>query len=59
MHLPLYNIPRYIDCSKEDDDFLLLPRGNLFTVIEKLNEVQAEYNVKDERETGKKINPIF
>ena len=59
MHLPLYNIPRYIDCSKENDDYLLLPRGNLPKVIEKLEEANANYEITDERETGKKIDLQF
>ena len=53
MHLPLYNIPRYIDCSKENDDYLLLPRGNLSKMIEKIKEAKAEYEITDERETGR------
>ena len=59
MHLPLYNIPRYIDCSKENDDYLLLPRGNLPKVIEKLEEANAKYEITDERETGQKIDFQF
>ena len=59
MHLLLYNIPRYIDCSKENDDYLLLPRGNLPKVIEKLEEANAKYEITDERETGQKIDLQF
>ena len=59
MHLPLYNIPRYIDCSKENDDYLLVPRGNLSKVIEKIQEANAEYKIIDERETGQEINLHF
>ena len=59
MHLPLYNIPRYIDCSKENDDYLLLPRGNLPKVIEKLEEANAKYEITDKRETGQKIDLQF
>ena len=59
MHLPLYNIPRYIDCSKENYDYLLLPRGNLTKVIEKLEEANAKYEITDERETGQQIDLQF
>ncbi len=59
MHLPLYKIPRYIDCSKQTDDFLLLPRGNLTKVLEILKSVNAEYELKDKRETGVKIDISF
>lgn len=59
MHLPLYNIPRYIDCSKENEDYLLIPRGNLSNVIEKLEEANAKYEITDKRETGQKIDLQF
>ena len=59
MHLPLYKIPRYIDCSKQNDNFLLLPRGNLIKVLEILKSANVEYELKDERETGIKINISF
>ena len=59
MHLPLYNIPRYIDCSKENDEFLLLPRGNLQKVIEKISEASPKYQITDERENGTAINLAF
>ena len=55
MHLPLYNIPRFIDCSKENETYLLLPRGNLQTVIDKLAEAEAQYEISDARETGATI----
>ena len=56
MHLPLYNIPRFIDCSKENENYLLLPRGNLQTVIDKIEETGALYEISDARETGKAID---
>ena len=59
MHLPLYNIPRYIDCSKENEDYLLLPRGNLIKVIEKLEEVNTQYQITDNREQGQEIDLSF
>ena len=59
MHLPLYDIPRYIDCSKETDEYLLLPRGNLYKVTEKLDEAKAKYTITDERECGQEINQHF
>ena len=40
MHLPLYNIPRYIDCSKETDSELILPRGNLAEITEMLKKLR-------------------
>lgn len=55
MHLPLYNIPRFIDCSKENEKYLLLPRGNLQTVVDKIKEAGTLYEVSDARETGDAI----
>ena len=59
MHLPLYNNPRYIDCSKENDDYLLLPRGNFPKVIGKIEEANAKYEITDERESGQDIDLQF
>ena len=52
MHLPLYNIPRFIDCSKENEKYLLLPRGNLQLVLDKITEAGASYRITDNRESG-------
>ena len=55
MHLPLYNIPRFIDCSKENEESLLLPRGNLQIVIDKIKGAGSIYEIADARETGEAI----
>lgn len=55
MHLPLYNIPRFIDCSKEIEKYLLLPRGNLQTIVDIIKEAGALYEISDARETGAAI----
>lgn len=55
MHLPLYNIPRFIDCSKEIEKYLLLPRGNLQTIVDIIKEAEALYEISDARETGAAI----
>lgn len=52
MHLPLYNIPRYIDCSKETDSELILPRGNFAEITEMLKKAEVEYTISYDRETG-------
>ena len=59
MHLPLYNIPRYIDCSKENEDYLLLPRGNFSKIIEIIEEANSKYEITDERETGQETDLQF
>ena len=56
MHLPLYNIPRFIDCSKENEKYLLLPRGNLQLVLDKISGAGATYRIKDNREPGDRID---
>lgn len=59
LRLPLYNIPRYIDCSSENEDSLLLPRGNLNQILQMLDEQKVEYHIKDKREIGTKIDVDF
>jgi len=59
MHLPLYNIPRYIDCSKETELELVLPRGNLSEILEMLKKADIEYLISDEREQGNEIDVTF
>lgn len=59
MRLPLYNIPRYIDCSKENKDFLLLPRGNLKQILQNFDEQKIDYQIEDKRESGQKIDVEF
>ena len=59
MRLPLYNIPRYIDCSGETEDALLLPRGNLGYIQKLLNDCNTFYEITDEREKGKIIEVDF
>ena len=59
MRLPLYNIPRYIDCSGETEDALLLPRGNLGHIQKLLNDCNMPYEITDKREKGKIIEVDF
>jgi len=59
MRLPLYNIPRYIDCSGETEDALLLPRGNLGYIQKLLNDCNTFYEITDEREKGIGIDVDF
>lgn len=59
LHLPLYNIPRFIDCSKENAECLLLPRGLLDETLETLNSANAGYEIADKREKGTKIELAF
>ena len=59
LHLPLYNIPRFIDCSKENAECLLLPRGLLDETLETLKSANAGYEILDKRENGTKIELAF
>ena len=59
LHLPLYNIPRFIDCSKENEKCLLLPRGLLDETLETLKSANAGYEIADKRESGTKIDLAF
>lgn len=56
MHLPLYNIPRFIDCSKENENYLLLPRGNLQLILDKITVADVAYRIADNREIGDEID---
>ena len=59
MRFPLYNIPRYIDCSGETENTLLLPRGNIDQIQKLLNDCNAPYKITDEREQGVRIAVDF
>ena len=59
MHLPLYNIPRYIDCSKETEYELILPRGNFAEITDMLKKSEVEYTFSDNRETGDGVDVVF
>ena len=59
LRMSVYNIPMVIDCSKEDDKYLKLPRGTYeyFESLCKTNNIKI---VKvDKRFKGKKINVVF
>ena len=59
MHLPLYNIPRYIDCSKETDSELILPRGNFAEITEMLKKAEVNYKISDDRKSGDEVDVVF
>lgn len=59
MRMSVYNIPMIIDCSKEDEKYLKLPRGT----FEYLEELCKIHNVKickkDKRYKGHKLDIQF
>lgn len=52
MRLPLWNKPRYIDCSAENKDELVLPRGSADRILSLLEELDVFCTVSDRRSTG-------
>ena len=59
LRMSVYNVPMVIDCSKEDDKYLKLPRGT-YEYLESLCKTNNIKIVKtDKRFKGKKINVVF
>ena len=52
MRLPVWNKPRYIDCSKETLEELILPRGCLEDIKYCLENLKVEYEIFDNRAIG-------
>lgn len=59
MRLLIYNIPRFIDCSEEDEENLYLPRGNLFEIKDFFDKNNCELIMKDNRNLGNEIDVTF
>lgn len=53
------DVPMVIDCSKEDEKYIKLPRGTLEYLTDLCNENNVLMNVKDIRNSGEKINVKF
>lgn len=59
LRMSVYNIPMIIDCSKEDDNYIKLPRGT-YEYLESLCKTNnIKINKTDKRFKGKKINITF
>ncbi len=59
MRMSVHNIPMIIDCSKEDDKYLMLPRGKLEYLSVLCNQNNIKMNIIDKRNKGEKINIKF
>lgn len=59
MRLPVWNKPRYIDCSKETPEELLLPRGCLEEIKSCLDNLNVVYEFSDNRTKGTTQNFSF
>ena len=59
LRLSVYNVPMIIDCSQENDKYLMLPRGT-YDYLENLCKINnVKIIKKDERFVGNKINVTF
>ena len=53
------DVPMVIDCSKEDEKYIKLPRGTLEYLMVLCNKNHVKTNIKDIRNNGKKIDIKF
>lgn len=59
LRMSVYNIPYIIDCSKEDDKYLKLPRGTFEYLLDLCKEQNVKINLTDKRNTGNKLKVTF
>lgn len=59
MRLPIYNKPRVVCTAEERDGYLALPRGCEQSLIDLLNEANAEYKIIDKTNSGEAIDIQF
>lgn len=59
MRMSTYGKPRVINCSEEDERYLILPRGCEEKLFKLLKEQKSEIEIIDNRGLGRKINVSF
>lgn len=59
MRMSVHNIPMVIDCSKEDDKYLMIPRGKFEYLCDLCNQNNIKMNINDRRNKGQKLNIKF
>ena len=59
MRMSVYNIPMIIDCSKEDEKYLKLPRGTYEYLCDLCKDQNVKINLIDKRNKGKRLNIEF
>ena len=59
MRMSVYNIPMVIDCSKENEKYLMLPRGKFEYLSDLCNQNNIVMNITDKRNSGQKLNIKF
>ena len=59
MSMPNYDTPRFIYLGEDVGDYIALPRGLQEKVEELLKAADIKYEIRDERENGRRINVSF
>lgn len=59
MRLPLKDIPRIIQCHREEERYVAIPRGCEEQLHRLLDMTECRYNFSDERQNGREINITF
>ena len=59
MRLSVHNIPMIIDCSKENDKYLMIPRGKFEYLCALCNQNNVKMNIIDKRNKGIRIDIKF
>lgn len=59
MRLPVYNVPRVIDCSYEDDHYIGIPRGCTDALTELLEQYEVSFFFDDKRCAGHSVDVDF
>jgi len=59
MRMSVYNIPMIIDCSKEDEKYLKIPRGTYEYLCDLCDDQKVKIKLTDKRNKGKKIDIHF
>lgn len=59
MRMSVYNVPMIIDCSKENEKYLMIPRGKFDCLSTLCKQNNTIMNIIDKRNNGQKINIKF
>ena len=57
--MSVYNIPMVIDCSKETEKYLMIPRGRFEYLNDLCNKNNIKMNIVDKRNAGNKLKLYF
>lgn len=59
MRMSVYNIPMVIDCSKETEKYLMIPRGRFEYLCDLCKENNIKMNITDKRNNGDELKIKF